>query len=311
MSRYARHLPPLETLIAFEAVSRNGSFTRAATELCLTQSAVSKQIRALEDSLGVALFERQARGIRLTVAGTELFAEVSAGLERLLRTATRIRAAHRSHSVSVLCTHAVAQFWLFPRLLCFNREHPDVTVSLNAINEIDESRVADYDFAILYGAGRWSSLEADFLLPEIIYPVASASLETAPVGSPSEVAGLDLIELDASAWNCIDWRDWFAHFGIDHVPAEDAPTFNQLTLSYKAVEQGLGVGLGWDFMVSEAIERGELKRVGPFAFVTGNAEYLVHPRHKPLSEAALTFRDWLLGQRRDPAPPWQGVAVTP
>ena len=301
MSRYARHLPPLETLIAFEAVCRNGSFTRAATELCLTQSAVSKQIRALEDSLGVVLFERQARGIRLSAAGTDLFAEVSSGLERLLRTTARIRAAHRSHSVSVLCTHAVAQYWLFPRLLDFNRAHPGLTVNLNAINEIDESRVADYDFAILYGGGHWSSLDADFLFPEIVYPIASARLETAPVASLADVAALPLIELDASAWNCIDWRDWFEHFAIDHVPADDALTFNQLTLSYKAVEQGLGVGLGWDFMVREAIERGELQRAGPFELVTGNAEYLVRSRHRPQSEAATLFRDWLLAQAGEPA----------
>lgn len=296
MSRYARHLPPLETLVAFEAVGRNGSFTRAATELCLTQSAVSKQIRTLEDSLGVALFERQARGIRLTAAGADLFAEVSAGLERLLRSAARIRAAHQSHSVSVLCTHAVAQFWLFPRLLSFNRVHPAITVNLHASNEIDESRVADYDFGILYGAGRWSSLSAELLFPEIVYPLASARLHTTPVATPAEVAGLPLIELDASAWNCIDWRDWFGHFGLDHVPAEDALTFNQVTLAFKAIEQGLGVGLGWEFMAREGIERGELKRVGAFEFVTGNADYLVHPRHKPLSAAAATFRAWLLEQ---------------
>ncbi|SEJ62320.1 DNA-binding transcriptional regulator, LysR family [Pseudomonas linyingensis] len=296
MSRYARHLPPLETLIAFEAVGRNGSFTRAATELYLTQSAVSKQIRALEDSLGVALFERQARGIRLTAAGAAFYAEVGVALERLQGAATRIRAAHQSNSVSVLCTHAVAQFWLFPHLLSFNRAHPAITVNLHASNEIDESRVADHDFGILYGAGRWSSLSAELLFPEIVYPLASARLQTAPVGTPAEVAALPLIELDASAWNCIDWRDWFRHFGLEHIPAEDAPTFNQVTLAFKAIEQGLGVGLGWEFMARDGIARGELKRVGAFAFVTGNADYLVHPRHKPLSAAAATFRDWLLGQ---------------
>ena len=308
MSRYARHLPPLETLIAFEAVGRNGSFTRAATELCLTQSAVSKQIRALEDSLGVALFERRARGIRLTAAGEGFYAEVSAGLERLLRASARIRAAHHSHSVSVLCTHAMAQYWLFPRLLDFNREHPGLTVNLQASNELDESRVADHDFAILYGGGRWSSLDADFLFPEIVYPIASSRLDTAPVASPADLTALPLIELDTSAWDCIDWRDWFAHFGVDHVPADDAPTFNQLTLSYKAVEQGLGVGLGWEYMVREAIARGELRRIGAFELVTGQAEYLVRPRHRPPSAAANLFRSWLLGQAAaSPAEGGQGA----
>lgn len=124
MSRYLKHLPPLDSLITFEAVARNGSFTRAASELCVTQSAVSKQIRALEDNLKLALFERQARGIALTLAGASLFTEVSSVLERLQHSVNRIKVAHAPNAVTVLCTHAVAQFWLFPRLLAFNTAHP-------------------------------------------------------------------------------------------------------------------------------------------------------------------------------------------
>ena len=294
MSRYLKHLPPLDTLITFEAVARNGSFTRAATELCLTQSAVSKQIRTLEDALGVSLFERQARGISLTRAGTGLFAEVSAMLERLQHSVNRIKVEHAPTAVTVQCTHAVAQFWLFPRLLAFNTAHPGITVNIHANNGLDESSTADYDFSILYGNGKWSSLDAHLLFTECVYPVASAALPVADIGAPSDVQTLPLIELDSSGWNCMDWRDWFRHFAIEHTPAPDSPLFNQVTLAYQAIMQGMGVGLGWDFMVRDKIDSGVLRRVGPYECISGNADYLAHSRHKTLSEAAVIFRHWLL-----------------
>jgi len=297
MSRFARHLPPLETLVTFEAVGRNASFTRAATELCLTQSAVSKQIRALELSLKTELFERQARGVKLTATGATLFAEVSTQLESLLRSVTRIRAGRDANTITVQCTHAVAQYWLFPRLLMFNKQHPNITVSIHANNDMDESSVAEHDFGILYGAGHWSSLAAAELFAETVYPIASRHLPLPAAISLEQLPDLPLIQLDASGWNCIDWRDWFQHFGLSYSAAPGAPGFNQLTLVFSAVLQGMGVGLGWDFMARELIEKGELQRVGEFAFSTGQADYLVHVRHKRLSASAVLFRDWLLEQR--------------
>jgi len=190
MSRFARHLPPLETLVTFEAVGRNASFTRAATELCLTQSAVSKQIRALELSLKTELFERQARGVKLTSSGASLFAEVSTQLEALLRSVSRLRAGRDANTITVQCTHAVAQFWLFPRLLAFNKQHPEITVSIHANNDMDESSVAEHDFGILYGAGHWSSLAAVSLFDEIVYPIVSRRLELPGVGELAQLAEL-------------------------------------------------------------------------------------------------------------------------
>ena len=310
MNRYSKNLPPLDSLITFEAVARNGSFTRAASELCLTQSAISKQIRALEDNLKLTLFERQARGICLTQAGASLLSEVTTLLERLLHGVNRIKTAHAPNSVTVLCTHAVAQFWLFGRLLAFNTEHPSITVNIHASNDIHESSVADYDFTILYGAGHWSSLNAEPLFAERVYPVARPDLKLNRVNEPSDLQDLPLIELDASQWNCMDWRDWFAHFGLEHKPDAKRPTFNQVTLAYQAIVQGMGVGLGWDFMVKDKIDKGELRRVGPFEFFSSNADYLAHSRHKTLSDAALTFQRWLLEQpRRDPSPTCEQLKV--
>ncbi|MCU7650942.1 LysR substrate-binding domain-containing protein [Pseudomonas piscis] len=294
MSRFARHLPPLETLVTFEAVGRNASFTRAATELCLTQSAVSKQIRSLELSLKTELFERQARGVKLTASGAVLFAQVSTQLEALLRSVTRLRAGRDANTITVQCTHAVAQFWLFPRLLAFNKQHPEITVSIHANNDMDESSVAEHDFGILYGPGQWSSLAATPLFAEIVYPIASRRLELPVVSELEQLAALPLIQLDASAWNCIDWRDWFRHFGLDYSAPPGALGFNQLTLMFSAVQQGLGVGLGWDFMARDGVAQGELLRVGDWAFHTGQADFLVHLRNRRLSASGQLFHDWLV-----------------
>jgi len=282
MSRYSRHLPPLDTLIAFEAVARTGSFTRAAGELYLTQSAVSKQIRLLEDQLGTQLFERRARGIALTTAGEHFHGFVEPMLDKLLANVQRLKSGHGSRHVSVICTHAVAQYWLFPRLLRFNEQHPGLTVNIHASNDINESLVADYDFGILYGHGRWRSLQASKLFDEVIYPIASNNW--------------DLRQVDASAWNCLDWHDWFAHFGLRYQAPADAPTFNQVNLVFDAVMQGMGVGLGWESMARDRINSGLIRQVCDFEVRTGQADYLVHDRQTLPSPAAQVFAEWLLAQ---------------
>lgn len=295
--RLARRLPPLDTLISFEAVARHGSFTAAANELCLTQSAVSKQVRALEESLQLTLFHRHARGIELNEVGQQLLAEVQPLLYGLLRTVERLKQAQDANTVTVVATHAVSHHWLFPRLTAFNRAHPEIRVSIHSSNEISEAGIGDYDFGILYGDGHWPSLEAVPLFAERIYPVCRTDYPVAELASPEALLNCQLIQLDSSAWNCLDWHEWFSHFDIEYQPPADALTFNQVTLVYNAAREGMGIALGWDFMVMGPIERGELKLVGHFVYETGRHDYLVHLRHKRLSKAAQVFRDWMLASK--------------
>ncbi len=245
INRYLRTLPPLETLITFEAVGRHASFTGAAGELFLTQSAVSKQMRQLEDCMGVPLFERKPRGVKLTSAGDELLMTVNVLLTTMYQSVTRIRNVHQSNAVSVLATHALAQFWLFPKLIEFNKAYPDIAVHVHAINEFDEASLNDFDVGILYGSGEWPSLDSDFLLPEIVYAVAHPSLDVSGIKTLEQLAQANLVQIDTCAWQCLDWHQWFGHFGIDYIPRDKAPVFNQLTLAYRAVQQGMGIGLAW------------------------------------------------------------------
>lgn len=287
-------LPPIETLVCFEAVARCGSFTRAARELLLTQSAVSKQIKALEEVLHCALFDRHARGIQLSAVGAAFLEEVEPLLYKLQRAVLKVRDEQDSQAVSIACTQAVAHFWLFPRIVRFNQLYPDITVNVISANAINERSCSESDFGILYGDGDWPTLEGTPLFPEIVYPICSPALEIATPTKPEDLMGLPLIQLDSSQWDCLDWQDWFDHFKVRYQIPRNAITFNQVTLSFNAALEGLGVTLGWDFMARQAIESGTLKKLGDFSYETGRSDYLVHAKYRPLSAPACTFRDWLM-----------------
>jgi LysR family transcriptional regulator, glycine cleavage system transcriptional activator len=201
-------LPPIETLMCFEAVARLGSFTRAAHELSITQSAASKQVRTLETLLGCSLFERHTRALRLSDSGQRLFDDLRPLLSRIQHTTTRVRDDDRKGSISIVCTQAVAHYWLLPRLARFTREFPHISIDVSSTNSVNEKRCTDFAFGILYGDGEWKSLETVRLFPEIVYPVYSARHYPEPV--PETIKALarsPLIHLDSSEWDCLDWRD--------------------------------------------------------------------------------------------------------
>ena len=292
--RLLNTLPTLEALICFEAVARCGSFTHASRELLLSQSAVSKQIRALEDVLHCGLLDRHARGIQLTAAGAAFLEDIEPLLYKLQRAVLRARDERNSQAVTIACTQAVAHFWLFPRIVRFNQQYPEISVNIVSANTINERSCGDCDFGILYGDGDWPTLDGTRLFPEIIYPIAGAAVEVPPLATPADLAALPLIQLDSTQWNCLDWQDWFAHFDVPYRIPRNATTFNQVTLSFNAALEGLGVTLGWDFMARPFVESGTLKRVGAFAYDTGRWDFLVHAKHRPLSAHARTFQEWLL-----------------
>lgn len=289
-----KRLPPIHSISAFESVARLGSFTAAADELYLGQSAISKQIKTLEEQAGTPLFTRHARGVELTKAGKELLGAVQPALQQLSLGIEQVRQRHDAGTVTVIATHAVAHYWLFPRVIAFNRLHPEIKVSICSDNAINVAKIADHDFGILYGDGHWPFLETAPLFDEAVYPVCHPDLSLPEPECPGGLVQLPLIELDSSAWDCIGWEDWFEHFGVDYQPVKNSLTFNQVTLAYEAAHKGLGVALGWHFMVKEDLASHRLKRVGAFTYETGKKDYLAHSVHSSLKPAAVIFRNWLL-----------------
>lgn len=289
-----KRLPPIHTISAFESVARLGSFTSAADELNLGQSAISKQIKTLEEQTRTPLFTRHARGVELTDAGKELLNSVQPALHQLSSGIEQVRQRHDANTVTVIATHAVAHYWLFPRVIEFNRIHPEITVSIRSDNAIDASKVTEYDFGILYGEGRWTFLDKVSLFAESVYAVCHPELNVEDPKQPGDLAYMPLIELDSAEWDCIGWYDWFRSFGVEYQPAENSLTFNQVTLAYEAARQGLGIALGWHFMVEEDLRSSTLKRVGSFVFESGKRDYLVHSSLSSLKPSAYIFREWLL-----------------
>ncbi|SNC66011.1 DNA-binding transcriptional regulator, LysR family [Marinobacter sp. es.048] len=289
-----KRLPPIHAISAFESVARLGSFTAAAGELNLGQSAISKQIKTLEEQTKAPLFMRHARGVELTNAGKELLNSVQPALHQLSTGIEQVRQRHDAHTVTVIATHAVAHYWLFPRVIAFNRIHPEITVSIRSDNAIDASKVAEFDFGILYGEGDWPLLDTQPLFTEFVYPVCHPELNLREPRQPEDLVHMPLIELDSTEWDCIGWHDWFRSFGVEYQPAENSLNFNQVTLAYEAARRGLGVALGWHFMVKEDLRSNTLKRVGSFVFESGKKDYLVHNTHLPLKASANEFREWLL-----------------
>lgn len=290
----AAGLPPLHALMYFETVARLNSFTKAADALCVTQSAVSKQVKNLEQSLGFALFDRQHRGVKLTPAGEELMATSQPLLIALRESVARIRHWHAGNVVSVICTQAVAHYWLFPRLELFSQIRPDVTVNIVSTNDISAATCADHDFGILYGKGNWPGLDVGKLFDEEVYPICSSTFEAPEIVTPAQLLDLRLVQLNPEKWSWMNWADWFAHFEVDYQPPINMLVYNQVTLTLNASARGLGVALGWDFMLRDLIASGQIRQLGPFTYRTGRADYLVHSSSKPLTAAAQAFKDVIM-----------------
>lgn len=287
-------LTRIDTLAFFESVARHNSFTKAADELHVTQSAASKQVKRLEERLGVQLFNRVNKGVILTSAGYELLETLQPLLHSLESTIIRIQQQHSVKTVSIACTQAVGHYWLSAKLFAFQQTHPDIMVNLVSTNNLTEKNCAAYDFCILYGNGDWLSLQSTKLYDERIYPICSVNFNAPEITDPVQLLQLPIIQLDPSLWHWVTWKDWFTHFGIEYRPTKKILTCSQVTLAVSACASGMGVTLGWDFIARDMIQNSIFKQLGPYVYTTGRSDYLVYPHSRPLSEAAQTFKSWFL-----------------
>lgn len=298
MASLNRRLPPLAALVAFEAVARHLSITRAADELALTQAAVSRKIRGLEDDLGVRLFDRLHRALRLTSEGERLQAVAAASLTHVAETAEQLRRRGASAQVEVSTTIAFASFWLMPRIPQFRALHPEVELRLSVSDPFVDPAREGVDAGIRYGAGDWPGLVSRLLFDEEVFPVCSpgylaAHPELTGVAALAEQTLLHL-DVDYHAWT--DWASWFRE--LDHEPPtrRRGPRFNTYTILIQAATAGQGVALGWRHMVDDFLAQGSLVRPIAASYRPRGAYYLVHPRERALGPEARTFCDWLLAE---------------
>lgn len=240
-------LPPLDLLLAFEAAARQLSFTRAADERFVTQSAISRQIRALEDDLGVALFARGHRALALTAAGQKLLLSCQAVLAQLRRTVSSIRAPQVREMLAVSTTPSFASFWLIPRLHSFTQANPGVDVRLDASYELRDLQGEGFDIAVRYQKA--SAGNGERLFDDSIVPVCAPALrrsKDAPLKVPADLRHHLLLEVERSTAGgaLVEWASWLRANGMPDLEPRSWLTFSSYNEVVAAAVAGQGVALG-------------------------------------------------------------------
>ncbi len=290
-------LPPTPSLQAFEAAARLHNFTAAARELNSTQSAISQHISRLEEDLGVPLFYRQHRGVRLTASGELLFEAVAESLQRLQRGIAAVQQKNTKEVINVATDFALAAFWLVPRLADFRALHPDTEVRvITAQHQISPDQ-ADIDIAINFGDGSEAPERSMQLFGEEVVPVCSPALHQGGVDIASELSQLPLLQLEAdhnARW--FNWSRLFAALDIRTRPGEPALVFNNYTLLLQAAIAGQGVAIGWRPLVDSMLDNGMLVSLLDVPVSSPFGYYLTLPRARKLSPIVQHFSDWLMSQ---------------
>jgi LysR family glycine cleavage system transcriptional activator len=285
-------LPPLNCLLAFEAVARRLSFTTAAAELHLTPSAISHQIAKLEEFLGVRLFERTARNVELTSAGEDYIKRVGVALATLGAATDNARKGVRN-TLHVHSTPSFASLWLMPRLAAFSKAYPGISLSLSSSVQHSDFAAGLVDIDIRYGLPHWPQLEVEPVFDEKITPLASPDfIRRHGIETPDDLMHVPLIQ---SMVSIVQWVDWFGARGSDFVPAGFAYRFDRAFMALDAAVQGLGVALESTSIGAPHILGKRLRpifKADAFSMPV-QAHFLVYPaRHAQRSEVA-NFLDWL------------------
>ena len=292
-------LPSLNGLQVFEAAARHLSFTRAAAELNVTQTAVSHQIRRLEEQLGIRLFVRQNRGLQLTREALDYLPSVRAAFEDLRRATDRLHHRQRNDVLMVSTTISLAAKWLVPRLAAFQEAHPGIEVRISTGTRLVDFRREEIDVAIRYGRGHWPGLRADWLMAEDIFPVCSPALLTGPrkLAVLADLAQHTLLHADTGR---DEWVLWLTAAGLPpSLATQRGLTFDQRLMALQAAMDGLGVALGAARIVESDLAAGRL--VVPFGAVVLPAEagyYLVGPAETADTPKIALFREWLMRSAR-------------
>jgi LysR family transcriptional regulator, glycine cleavage system transcriptional activator len=295
-----RRLPHLSAILGFEAAARHASFKRAADELDLTQSAVSHQVKSLEDFLGVALFERSGNKLALTRQGQDYLDDVIAGLGRLEAATDRLSGAGRSATLAVRGTPAFMARWLTPRLDRFRQVAPGIELELTTGLPPTDFSSRDVDVIVHWGEAPVPGVRIDPFLTSVRFPVASPELlrRAGPFRRPADLAGVNLLhDLVGDGW-----QGWLERQGVAAFAHEKGPRFEHCELTLGAAERGQGIALAYGALIERELASGTLVRlfdattesvlIYSLACLEGRAE---------VAKIAV-FRAWILAEVAAPAP---------
>ena len=294
MNKLGKNLPPLASLLPFEAAARLESFTRAAQELHLTQAAVSRQIRALEEDLGVRLFERRHRAVFLTEAGRDLGRAVTAGLEGIAARASALRGQARSGEVVLFAELCYAFYWVMPRLSDFHQRQPRIDVRVTASTLPVAQAHEDFDVALQTSDRASGAHVLAFTAADEVFPVCSPDY-LAGRRTPLSLAGLSdhgLLHHKVEPQDWLEWDDWLERLGLDLRVGHKGTVFDSYPVLIQAAVEGHGIGLGWRRAVEKLLQSGSLVQPFEESLVLGDGLSVYRgkrARSRPEAEALLSW----------------------
>ena len=288
-----RRLPPLNAVRAFEAAARHLSFTRAAEELNVTQAAVSHQVKALEQRLGVLLFRRLNRGLLLTDTGALYRKDLEDILDRLEQATERLRSSEAAGLLTVSTFTSFASKWLVPRLQRFRDRRPDIDVRIDADDALTDFRRDNVDLAIRYGGGVYPGLHSVKLLQDTVLPVCSPELLEGPhpLRVPEDLRHHTLLH-DQGVVE--DWPSWLRTAGVTGADPSRGPWFSNTAMLIEAAITGQGVALARSSMVARDLREGRLVQPFSLSLRPEFSYWVVCPQATADKPKIAEFRAWLL-----------------
>ena len=298
----SRQLPPLNALRAFEAAARLLSISQAAAELNVTPAAISHQVKALEEWLGVPLFRRLNRQVLLTDAGQTCLRGLRDGLDRLAATVAKVRGRAGEAPLTVSAAPSFAGKWLLPRLEGFRSAHPDIEVRIDANPRLSDFDRDNVDIGIRYGRGRYPDLRVDLLLAENVFPLCSPKLMRGPprLRHPRDLAGHTLLHIDMPVMGEAEptWEMWLRAAGVADVDWTRGPHFSVSSMAIEMAIAGQGLVLGSDVLCAADLAAGRLVKPFDVSLALDFGYWIVSPETAAERPKAAAFRAWLLAEAR-------------
>src|SRR5262245_60539154 len=297
-------LPSLNGLRAFEAAARHLSFTKAAEELSVTQTAISHQIKRLEEELGLKLFVRQNRSLALTAEARDYLPGIRAAFQDLRLATERLKRKENASMLVVSTLTSFAAKWLMPRLSKFQQLHPDLDVRVTTSTELSDFTRDGIDVGIRYGHGKWSGLRSDWLMTEEMFPVCSPALLKGehPIRTPEDLRHHALLYASHDMED--DWRLWLTAAGVSlDLLKQPALHFDMIFMTVQAAIDGLGIAVGRTAFVESDLAAGRLVKPFDVSLPIDVGFYLVCPEESAETPKIAAFREWLIATaRRDKQP---------
>lgn len=296
-----KKLPSIDLLRSFDATARHLSFTKAATELFLTQSAVSRQIKLLEDQLGMPLYLRGVRKLTLTEAGHRLAKTVDGVIRELEASIASLGEAEQARTLGISTTVSFAALWLVPRLGTFRLRYPDVDVRVSATSEVQDIKRKRLDIAIRYARPERVPQGTQVLFHEEVFAVCSPRLcadAARPLREPRDLQSQVLLHMDdvCGEWNWYMWSSWLEGMDLPGLRPASTVRFSQYDQMIQATVAGQGVALGRDPLIRRLLTHGSL--VAPFheKRISSGTYYLVTEPNSETNPDVADFKSWLFGE---------------